>query len=98
MSSSHFVTHPEKLSIQAPGIARLAFSLAESIPPTVGNSSTPPEPIRHVVVDLVMPVDSLIQLHAMLTQALAELEKKGLVKRSVDVGLTASAQSTSISR
>lgn len=92
MSSSHFVTHPEKLSIQAPGIARLAFSLADTIQPPVGNSNTFAEPVRQVVVDLVMPVDSLLQLHAMLTQALAELEKKGLIKRSAEVGAPISAQ------
>ena len=91
MSSSHFVTHPENLSIQAPGIARLAFSLADAIQSPVGNSSTHPEPIRHVVVDLIMPVDSLLQLHAMLTLALAELEKKGLIKRSADLAAPASA-------
>jgi hypothetical protein len=86
MSNAYFVTRPENLSIQAPGIARLGFSLEEA------GASTGENTKKHLpMVDLVMPVQALLQLHGLLTQGIADLEAKGLVKRNEGKALEASA-------
>ena len=81
MFTTHFVTYPERLTIQAPGIARLGFSIDEAVQPAAVEGKQP-EPKRVPVADLVMPVESLLQLHTMLSKALAELQAKGLLRRA----------------